>query len=1411
MRDEQWTALAHPEGRHREREALDFLQEELPGYPPFRAWANFRFLPLEGGFFDVDLLVCSPVGLFLVELHASAGAKLHIGAQIWERLRQNGEVDVFDNPLELANQKAGQLREALGHFIPGKTHAPPVEPLVFVSQPDVDVDIDPDATDRIVFHPDAEQNPSVLDALINAEGPGVRGTTDEITKRVRDRVGQALQETGIDASTKHLRVGDWELDELIDTAPRYQDFVADHRSRDEKRRARVFRSPKNAGDEQLERLQEAARREFDILQELEHPSILPAKKHIGHETRPSILFEHPPGAERLDHFMRRGTPPSARERFTLLSDIAEAVRYAHGHRVVHRALSPQSVLVSTREEQSVQIFNWHTSPQADNETGTRHVSDYLADPSKFFLAPELRHSPDVDETADIFSLGALAFFLFTGEPPARTLSEFSDRIADEGGLRLSNFLETVEPTLDDLVYDATRVSVDDRIATAEKFIERLEQAKDRTLDEREVRDPLEAQSGDLLDGRWTVRQRLGSGATSTALLAGTADSGDVVLKIANDEAHASRLKAEAEALRKFDDELVVDLYDEMDLGGRRTLVLQHAGNTLRKELRDRSALSLDEQRRWGEDLCQILRSLEEHSVFHRDIKPANLGINRPTGRGRFRLMLFDFSLNGVPVDATHVGTKAYRDPMLESRGQWDAHADRYAGAVVLYEMVTQQLPDWGRTSPALDESAEVQLEAERFPAAIRDALTRFFEKAFARNWRDRFDTASEMLEEWRDVMGRTVHSDHDEGIELSDDITPATALHGLGISDAARDALDKLEATTVGELLCDVFSNDIKFLKGAGGEVRSELRDLRQALAARFPTLDVQSDHAEEDHVEPGQYGDYSVDRVLELVHDKPKNIEIPGQVDREDFGEFIGQVFSEDTSDGALPWPDVVQLATRAGLDADDFDTFFHSLREAWRNKKVLAALRDDIVRIIDSNGGAMTDRELARAVLADRGCIFSKNDRRIAAASAIARAAVETERATTNPRLHLLRQTGATPSRRSPGPTPSRRGDKGSTGGSTDRQLDRSTAVFVATKPELLDVIPNLGEIADLLATEQPLASSDRAYRSLNDALDDADLQPLPRHRALALAAAAGTNAAVSQRDELYPVGMDPVRALKLTSNLLLRRAPLSAEQIRDAVRSRYPRTAEISTGPELQELLEEADVELALDPERREGKGEYVVSGTVDDSKPNLTRGTASGSVTTSERELTTAQRKSRVEECQEQLERKSADRGFFALTVAPKRATQAAAKLADDYDLEPVSLDRVFLETLRDATDQLGIDWNFFLEIDNPDNATANDRNRLANLLRNGFGDVPPIVDQVTDRLHEMGDRLLLTDPGLLGRWQELGGTMHILESLRDRTRSDGPELVWLLIPADKQKDRPTINSIAVPVDKGDWLRIPQDAI
>ena len=72
MESPRWTIIT-PSQYEWERRGLDFIKAGLPDYDPYRAWANFEFQTSDGAIYEVDLLVLTKMGFWLVETKAWEG------------------------------------------------------------------------------------------------------------------------------------------------------------------------------------------------------------------------------------------------------------------------------------------------------------------------------------------------------------------------------------------------------------------------------------------------------------------------------------------------------------------------------------------------------------------------------------------------------------------------------------------------------------------------------------------------------------------------------------------------------------------------------------------------------------------------------------------------------------------------------------------------------------------------------------------------------------------------------------------------------------------------------------------------------------------------------------------------------------------------------------------------------------------------------------------------------------------------------------------------------------------------------------------------------------------------------------------------------------------------------------------
>jgi len=375
-------------------------------------------------------------------------------------------------------------------------------------------------------------------------------------------------------------------------------------------RVRQYLVAQAASEEEHQRIQRVAAHEFRLLQSLEHPGILAVRDYKQHAYGPALLFHYEAQAVRLDHFLAtRGDRLTPDLRLNLLRQMEDAMRYAHSKRVIHRALSPQSILVpmADTETPTLKIFNWQGGVRANGSaaSGTTHVQELVEAPALVYMAPEALLSPDqITEAADVFSLGAMAYHLFSGRVPATSTLALAQTLRAQKGLKLSAVIDGVGPRLEELVPWSTHPDVLTRVDSVADFLELLKDVEEElTTPAGQARgDSLEAQRGDRLEHGFVVERILGRGSTAVALLA-QRNGEEYVLKVARDQDHNARLREEGEVLKKLRSKFIVSLHAVLDIHGQVVWGLDKAGDeTLATRLRQEGRCGLDVLQRFGEDL-----------------------------------------------------------------------------------------------------------------------------------------------------------------------------------------------------------------------------------------------------------------------------------------------------------------------------------------------------------------------------------------------------------------------------------------------------------------------------------------------------------------------------------------------------------------------------------------------------------------------------------------------------------------------------------------------------------------------------------------------------------------------------------------------------------------------------------------
>jgi serine/threonine protein kinase len=213
------------------------------------------------------------------------------------------------------------------------------------------------------------------------------------------------------------------------------------------------------------------------------------------------------------------------QRLDLLRQVADAIRYAHRKRVIHRALGPQSILVTDVNAITprLQVFNWQVGIRETATTSGRvtNVEDLVEAQALVYMPPEaVADARKVTEASDVFSLGAIAFHLFANRPPATNPTELAKILREQKGLSISSVLDGAGPKLEELIQWSTHPDVLTRLGSVDDFLTLLDDVEDELTAPADavVVDPLHAKRSDRLEHGFVVDRVLGQGATATALL-----------------------------------------------------------------------------------------------------------------------------------------------------------------------------------------------------------------------------------------------------------------------------------------------------------------------------------------------------------------------------------------------------------------------------------------------------------------------------------------------------------------------------------------------------------------------------------------------------------------------------------------------------------------------------------------------------------------------------------------------------------------------------------------------------------------------------------------------------------------------------------------------------------------------------
>ncbi len=207
--------------------------------------------------------------------------------------------------------------------------------------------------------------------------------------------------------------------------------------------------------------------------------------------------------------------------------------------------------------------------------------------------------------------------------------------------------------------------------------------------------------GETIAGRYELEEVVGHGGMSSVYRAhDSLLERYVALKVLHqqyneDEDFVERFKREARSVAQLQHPNIVTVIDRGEEDGRQYIVFEFIdGENLKELVVRKGRLAVRDALEIAVEVAQGLAFAHEHGLVHRDVKPQNVLLN---GDGHAKVTDFGIARSldvehGVTQTGTVLGTSNYIAPEQASGEPVDAHTDVYSLGIVLYEMLTGEVP-----------------------------------------------------------------------------------------------------------------------------------------------------------------------------------------------------------------------------------------------------------------------------------------------------------------------------------------------------------------------------------------------------------------------------------------------------------------------------------------------------------------------------------------------------------------------------------------------------------------------------------------------------------------------------------------------------------------------------------------------
>ncbi|PJF35244.1 MAG: hypothetical protein CUN49_11560 [Candidatus Thermofonsia Clade 1 bacterium] len=305
-------------------------------------------------------------------------------------------------------------------------------------------------------------------------------------------------------------------------------------------------------------------------------------------------------------------------------------------------------------------------------------------------------------------------------------------------------------------------------------------------------------------GKFEILSVLGKGGMAVVYRARQVDLGrEVAIKVmkaslAESEGFLARFRREAHLVAQLDHPHIMTIYEYGQEGDIVYIAMRLLpGGSLSDRLRKQGALSVDETRRITAQIASALTLAHSRGVIHRDLKPQNVLFDSAGNA-----VLTDFGIAKVDNSSTLVtgtgiamGTPSYMSPEQWRGEPVDLRVDVYALGLMVFEMLSGQLPFQGDTPASLmfKHLTEPPPRLTKLRSDLPVQVEAVIFRALAKNRDDRYSSAQELADDLEAALTGKPLSLHTPA--ALDEGTPTAPLPVI----TSVSAPGPLEATVIGD------------------------------------------------------------------------------------------------------------------------------------------------------------------------------------------------------------------------------------------------------------------------------------------------------------------------------------------------------------------------------------------------------------------------------------------------------------------------------------------------------------------------------------------------------------------------------------------------------------------------------------